>query len=189
MSLKLTDITQWNVSAVVLVLMLFTKWLPVRVLIAENFNYFMTSLRGKIEVKVKLENSMKTKLECHPSSLTSQWGVSAVVLVVMLFTKWSPWNNQNVPDRQTDGNRQSNSWLHATRPKINLGYLGSNQQSDWVNLVILFPIFICMSKQSIKEFLSYYENMGSVLESSSYIIEQKQVHKSYRDKPMSEDKI
>ena len=38
--------------------MLFTKWYPIRVLIAEKLNYFMTSLRGKIEVQVKFENSM-----------------------------------------------------------------------------------------------------------------------------------
>ena len=34
------------------------KVVPVKVLIAEKFNYFMTSLRGKNEVEVKFENSM-----------------------------------------------------------------------------------------------------------------------------------
>ena len=52
------DITHWDVSAVILVLMMFTKLDPVKVLIAEKLNYFMTSLRGKNEVEVKFENSM-----------------------------------------------------------------------------------------------------------------------------------
>ena len=34
------------------------KVVPVRLLIAEKLNYFMTSLRGKNKVKVKFENSM-----------------------------------------------------------------------------------------------------------------------------------
>ena len=34
------------------------KVVPVRVLIAEKLNYYMTSLRGKNEVEVKFENSM-----------------------------------------------------------------------------------------------------------------------------------
>ena len=34
------------------------KVVPVRVLIAEKINYFMTSLWGKNEVQVKIENSM-----------------------------------------------------------------------------------------------------------------------------------
>ena len=53
MSLK-----QWNVGAVVLVTVLFTKWYLSRVLIAEKLYYFMTSLRGKNEVHVKFKNSM-----------------------------------------------------------------------------------------------------------------------------------
>ena len=52
------DITHWHVSAVVLVLMLCTKWHPSRVLISKKLNYFMISLRGKIEVQVLFENSM-----------------------------------------------------------------------------------------------------------------------------------
>ena len=54
------DITHWDVSAVVLVLMLFTKWIPIRVLIAEKLNYSMTSLLhvGKNDVEVKFENRM-----------------------------------------------------------------------------------------------------------------------------------
>ena len=44
-----------DVSAAVLVLMLFTRF---GVLISEKLNYFMTSLRGKNEVEVKYENSM-----------------------------------------------------------------------------------------------------------------------------------
>ena len=51
MSLKLTDITQWNVGAVVLEQFLL-------LLIAEKLNYFMTSLGGKNEVDIKFENSM-----------------------------------------------------------------------------------------------------------------------------------
>ena len=68
--------THWDVSAVVLVLMLFTKWgpsnnqnvtdgrtdghkmVPIRALIAKKLNYFTTSLQGKNEVEVKFENSM-----------------------------------------------------------------------------------------------------------------------------------
>ena len=34
------------------------KVVPIRILIAEKCNYFMTSLRGKNEVQVKFENSM-----------------------------------------------------------------------------------------------------------------------------------
>ena len=34
------------------------KVVPIRVLTAEKFNYFMTSLRGKNEVEVNFENSM-----------------------------------------------------------------------------------------------------------------------------------
>ena len=34
------------------------KVVPVRLLISEKLNYYMTSLRGKNEVKVKFENSM-----------------------------------------------------------------------------------------------------------------------------------
>ena len=34
------------------------KVVPIRVLIAEKLNYFMTSLWGKNEVEVKFENSM-----------------------------------------------------------------------------------------------------------------------------------
>ena len=34
------------------------KVVPIRLLIAEKLNYFMTSLRGKNEVEVKFENSM-----------------------------------------------------------------------------------------------------------------------------------
>ena len=56
---QLADITQWNVGAVVLLqFMLFTKWYASRVLIAVKFNYFITSLRGKNEVKVKFDNNM-----------------------------------------------------------------------------------------------------------------------------------
>ena len=38
--------------------MMFTKWYPSKVLIAEKLNYFMTSLQGKNEVEVKFEKSM-----------------------------------------------------------------------------------------------------------------------------------
>ena len=62
MSLKLTDITQWNVGACSSFRTVFVvdKVVPVRVLISVKFNYmyFITSLRGKNEVKVKFENSM-----------------------------------------------------------------------------------------------------------------------------------
>ena len=51
MSLKLTDITQWNVGAVVLEqFLLLTKWYLSRVLIWPRC--------GKYEVEVKFENSM-----------------------------------------------------------------------------------------------------------------------------------
>ena len=52
------DITHWDVSAVVLVLMLLTKWHPSEYWSLKKINYFMTSLRGKIEVEVKIENKM-----------------------------------------------------------------------------------------------------------------------------------
>ena len=55
----------------------------------------------------------------------THWGVSAVVLVLMLFTKWSLSKNQNVTDGQTD--RQTEianliivGWLHATHLKIHI---------------------------------------------------------------------
>ena len=37
-------------------------------------------------------------------SRLTHWDVSAVVLVLMLFTKWDPSNNQNLTDGRTDGN-------------------------------------------------------------------------------------
>ena len=49
MLLKLTDITQWNVGAVVLEQFL---------LLTKCYMYLMTSLRGKNEVQVKFEKSM-----------------------------------------------------------------------------------------------------------------------------------
>ena len=58
MSLKLNDITQWNVSAVVFGSTAVHKMVPVWIFITEKLNYFMTSLRGKNEVQVKFENSM-----------------------------------------------------------------------------------------------------------------------------------
>ena len=51
------------------------KVAPVRVLIAEKINYFMTSLRGKNEVQVKF-NKQQAQLQCHTSSLTSHIGIS-----------------------------------------------------------------------------------------------------------------
>ena len=60
---------------------------PVKVLIAEKFNYFMTSLRGKNEVEVKFENSMHNYNATLVIDIT-HWDVSAVVLVLMMFTKW-----------------------------------------------------------------------------------------------------
>ena len=92
MSLKLTDITQWNVGALVLEqFLLLTKWYLSRVLLISvkfNYMYFMTSLPGKNEVEVKFENSM------HNYNATQfidiiHWDVSAgiVVLVLMMFTK------------------------------------------------------------------------------------------------------
>ena len=99
------------------------KVVPIRVLIATKLNYFMTSLRGKNEVEVKFENSMHnynvTLVHCID---ITHWDVNAVVLVLVLFTKWGPSNNQNITDGRTDGNLQSNSrvhGLHATCPKIN----------------------------------------------------------------------
>ena len=65
------------------------KMVPVRVLIAKKMNYFTTSLRGKNKVEVKFENSMHnyndTLVHWHHTL-----DVSAVVLVLMMFTKWYP---------------------------------------------------------------------------------------------------
>ena len=75
----------------VLILEQLTKWYLSRVLISVKFNYmyFMTSLGGKNEVQVKFERSMHnynvTLVHWH-----THWDVSAVVLVLMLFTKWYP---------------------------------------------------------------------------------------------------
>ena len=68
----------------------------------------MTSLRGNNEVEVKFENSMhnynitlvKSQSQYHPSQITN-WDFRTAVLVVMLFTKWSPSNNQIVTDGTT----------------------------------------------------------------------------------------
>ena len=54
MSLKLIDITQWNVGAVVLVNAVH-KVVPVGVLIRKELNYFRTSLQGKIRLRLKLK--------------------------------------------------------------------------------------------------------------------------------------
>ena len=51
------------------------KLAPVRVLIAEKNNYFMTSLWGKNEVQAKFKKQ-HAQLQCHPSLLTSHIGIS-----------------------------------------------------------------------------------------------------------------
>ena len=74
------------------------KVIPVRLLIAEKLNYFMTSLRGKYEVEVKFENSMHNynatlvhwhhTLGCQCSSFDSY----------AVHTKWHPsehWSLKN----------------------------------------------------------------------------------------------
>ena len=72
------------------------KVVPVRLLIAEKLNYFMTSLRGKNEVKVKFENSMHNynatlvhwhhTLGCQCSSFDT-YAVHKVVPVRVLIAK------------------------------------------------------------------------------------------------------
>ena len=72
------------------------KVIPVRLLIAEKLNYFMTSLRGKYEVEVKFENSMRNynatlvhwhhTLGCQCSSFDSH-AVHKVVPFRALITK------------------------------------------------------------------------------------------------------
>ena len=47
----LIDLTHWDVSAVVLVLMLFTKWYPINVLLAEKLNYF-TDITTMVKMSV-----------------------------------------------------------------------------------------------------------------------------------------
>ena len=65
------------------------KVVPIRVLIAEKLNYFMTSLRGKIRSKLNLKTACTTTMPIEFICII-YWGVSAVVLVLMLFTKWYP---------------------------------------------------------------------------------------------------
>ena len=72
------------------------KVVPVRLLIAEKLNYFMTSLRGKYEVEVKFENSMHNynatlvhwhhTLGCQCSSFDT-YAVHKVVPVRALIAK------------------------------------------------------------------------------------------------------
>ena len=72
------------------------KVVPVRLLIAEKLNYFMTSLRGKNEVEVKFENSMHNynatlvhwhhTLGCQYSSFDT-YAVHKVVPVRVLIAK------------------------------------------------------------------------------------------------------
>ena len=84
------------------------KVVPVTVLISDKFYYFMNTLWGKNEVEVKFETACTTTMPPYFIDIT-HWDVSAVVLVLMLFTKWGPSNNQNLTDGQTEENRQSNS--------------------------------------------------------------------------------
>ena len=97
------------------------KVVPVRLLIAEKLNYFMTSLRGKNEVEVKFENSIHnynaTLVHWHHTlgCQCSSFGTSAVHKVGPVTS-----NNQNLTDgrtdRRTDGNHQSNSRVGYTQP-------------------------------------------------------------------------
>ena len=65
------------------------KVVPVRVLIAEKLNYFMTSLWGKNEVDVKFEDSMHNY---NATLVHWHWDVSAVVIVQCTYAvqKWDP---------------------------------------------------------------------------------------------------
>ena len=91
---------------------------PVRLLIAEKLNYFMTSLRGKNEVEVKFENSMHnynaTLVHCHHtlgcqciSFCTSQSGARQTIKTLLTDGR---------TDGRTDGNHQSNSRVGYTQP-------------------------------------------------------------------------
>ena len=115
------DIIHRDVSAVVLVFMLFTKVVPVRILIIEKLNYFMTSLPGKMKSRLNLTTACTTTMPPELIDIT-HWDVSAVVLVLMLFTKWGLSNHTKSlltdgrTDGRTDGNRQSNSRVGYTQP-------------------------------------------------------------------------
>ena len=73
------------------------KVVPVRLLIAEKLNYFMTSLRGKNEVNVKFENSMHNynatlvhwhhTLGCQCSSFDTYAVYKVVPVRVLIATK------------------------------------------------------------------------------------------------------
>ena len=90
------------------------KVVPVRVLIAEKLNYFITSLQGKNEVEVKYENSMHNynaslvhwhhTLGCQFSS----FGTYAVHKVGPVKQSKPCWRTDGQTDGWTDGNHQSN---------------------------------------------------------------------------------
>ena len=95
------------------------KVVPIRILITEKFNYFMTSLRGKNEAKVKFENSMHNyyaslvhwhhTLGCQCSSFGT-YDVHKVGPV----KQWKPywWTDRRTDGRmdgRMDGNHQSNN--------------------------------------------------------------------------------
>ena len=105
MSLKLTDITQWNVCVVVFGSSQSGSHLGI---ITEKFNYFMTSLRGtslrgKNEFQVKFENSMHNynatlvhwhhTLGCQCSSFGTY---AAPVRVLITYFMTSLWGKNEV---------------------------------------------------------------------------------------------
>ena len=121
------------------------KVVPVRVFIAKKLNYLTTSLRGKNKVEVKFENR-HAQLQCLPSSLTSHIGiVSAVVLVLMLFTKWGPSNNQKPywrTDGRTDGQMDGRTDRQTEIINLIVGLVTRNPPKngtpDWEMIAILF---------------------------------------------------
>ena len=93
------NMTHWDVSAVVFVLMLFTKWYPSDYWSLKSW----TSLWPHYEVKMRSRLNLKTACTTTmPPEFIDiiYWGVSAVgSLVHMLFTKWYPskyWSLENV---------------------------------------------------------------------------------------------
>ena len=108
------------------------KVVPVKVLIAEKLNYFMTSLRGKNEVEVKFENSMHnynaTLVHWHHTLCSSfdTYAVHKVVPVRVLIAKKLPIK-QSKPywrtDRRTDGNHHLIVGLVTRNPPKNHAFI------------------------------------------------------------------
>ena len=104
------------------------KVVPVKVLIAEKLNYFMTSLRGKNKVEVKFENSMHnynaTLVHWHHTlgCQCSSFGTYAVHKVGLVKQSKPYWRTDRRTDGRTDGQTEIINLivgLVATRLKTN----------------------------------------------------------------------